>query len=104
MKTKKPRVNILSLSRLMRQVRTLLFSASLLSVPLLARADDLFDGGKQEMIDNFGSDSNFHTIIMIVSLVIALVTGVFTKNWIAAIGGFAAFLIFFNVAGGWVGL
>ncbi|GIU52667.1 hypothetical protein TUM4438_45930 [Shewanella sairae] len=65
---------------------------------------DLFAGGKDQIKQATNSDSTLYLAMMVIGLAAAAVTGFVTKNWFAAIGGFAAGVIFVNVAMGIIGL
>lgn len=67
-------------------------------------AADMFAGGKQDVIDATSSDSMLYLVITALSLIVAMIAGVTTKNWFAAVGGFAASMIFLKVGMGMVGL
>ena len=69
-----------------------------------AHAIDLFASGKEQIKTTTNSESTLYLAMMVIGLAAAAVTGFVTKNWFAAIGGFAAGVIFVNVAMGIIGL
>lgn len=65
---------------------------------------DIFAAGKTEIVSATNSDSTLYMVITVISLAVALITGVTTKNWFGAIGGFMASMIFLNIGMTMVGL
>ncbi|CAH1547365.1 type IV conjugative transfer system pilin TraA [Vibrio harveyi] len=91
-----------------RTQRTLAFtlglavSAILVTQPALAA--DIFASGKQAIKDTAGKGSSVETAMLGTGLVGAVVTGLMTRNWFAALGGFAGGSILWNVGAPLVGL
>ncbi|ENM5739382.1 type IV conjugative transfer system pilin TraA [Vibrio mimicus] len=76
--------------------------ALLISHPALA--EDIFASGKQAMKDTAGKGSVIETAMLGAGLMGAVVTGLMTRNWFAALGGFAGGSILWNVGAPLVGL
>ncbi|SON51583.1 type IV conjugative transfer system pilin TraA [Vibrio tapetis] len=76
--------------------------ALLVTQPTLAA--DLFAGGKQAVKDTAGKGSLVETAMLGTGLLGAVVTGLMTRNWFAALGGFAGGSILWNVGAPMVGL
>ena len=71
--------------------------------PALA-ADDVFASGKEIIKATAGKGSTIETAMLGTGLAGALVTGLMTRNWFAAGGGFVAGNILWTVAAPMVGL
>lgn len=65
---------------------------------------DMFSAGKQEIVNATNSDSTLYLTITVISLAVAVITGLMTKNWFGAIGGFMASMIFIKVGMAMVGI
>lgn len=65
---------------------------------------DIFAAGKAEIQASTGTDSTLYLAMTVVSLAVAVITGITTKNWFAAIGGFMASMIFIKIGMTYVGL
>ncbi|MUK51127.1 hypothetical protein [Aliivibrio fischeri] len=65
---------------------------------------DIFASAKTDITSATGKDSTLYLAITALSLIVALITGITTKNWFAAIGGFAASMIFISAGMKMVGL
>ena len=65
---------------------------------------DIFASAKTDITSATGKDSTLYLAITVLSLIVALITGITTKNWFAAIGGFAASMIFISAGMKMVGL
>ncbi|MBE8574089.1 hypothetical protein [Vibrio sp. OPT18] len=65
---------------------------------------DIFASGKAEITAATDSNSTLYMVITVISLAVALITGITTKNWFGAIGGFMASMIFLKVGMAMVGL
>jgi type IV conjugative transfer system pilin TraA len=80
---------------------TILF---LLSIAAPSLATDLFAGGKTTIKDTAGEDSAAEMAILTAGALGAAATGFMTRNWFAAVGGFAGGMIFWEVIKPLVGL
>ncbi|GEK16058.1 hypothetical protein [Aliivibrio fischeri] len=69
-----------------------------------ANAADIFAGAKSDITEATNTDSTLYLAITALSLIVAVITGVTTKNWFGAIGGFAASMIFISAGMKMVGL
>lgn len=58
---------------------------------------DIFSDAKVDIIASTAEGSALYMAITALSLIIALITGITTKNWFGAVGGFAASMIFLSV-------
>lgn len=69
-----------------------------------ANAVDIFASAKTDIKEATSTDSTLYLAITALSLIVAVITGVTTKNWFAAVGGFAASMIFISAGMKMVGL
>ena len=69
-----------------------------------ANAADIFASAKSDITEATSTDSALYLAITVLSLVVAVIAGITTKNWFAAIGGFAASMIFISAGMKMVGL
>ncbi|WJT10960.1 type IV conjugative transfer system pilin TraA [Vibrio harveyi] len=69
-----------------------------------AYATDLFAAGKETIKNTAGEDSAVETAMLASGAVGAAVLGFTTRNWLAAAGGFAGGMIFWEVIKPLVGL
>jgi type IV conjugative transfer system pilin TraA len=67
-------------------------------------ATDLFAGGKATIKSTAGDDSAAEMAMLTAGALGAAATGFMTRNWFAAIGGFAGGMIFWEVIKPLVGL
>ncbi|WP_172380947.1 type IV conjugative transfer system pilin TraA [Vibrio sp. Vb339] len=79
-------------------------AVSTLLVTHPALAADIFAGGKQAMKDSAGKGSAVETAMLGTGLVGAVVSGLMTRNWFAAVGGFIGGSILWNIGAPLVGL
>ncbi|MEG3223301.1 type IV conjugative transfer system pilin TraA [Vibrio gigantis] len=79
-------------------------AASTLFITHPALAADIFASGKQAMKDTAGKGSSVETAMLGTGLVGAVITGLMTRNWFAAVGGFIGGSILWNVGAPLVGL
>ncbi len=88
-------------------IKFLLLSALFFMLFMLtghAHAADIFAGAKTDITEATNTDSTLYLAITALSLIVAVITGVTTKNWFGAIGGFAASMIFISAGMKMVGL
>lgn len=71
--------------------------------PALA-ADDIFASGKEIIKAAAGKGSTIEMAMLTSGLFVGAVAGFTTRNWMAAVGGFAGGMIFWNVTAPLVGL
>jgi len=76
----------------------------LLIIAAPSLATDLFAGGKATIKDTAGEDSAAEMAILTAGALGAAATGFMTRNWFAAVGGFAGGMIFWEVIKPLVGL
>lgn len=76
----------------------------LLSITQPALAADIFAGAKTSMKDTAGDGSGAEMAMFIVGAFGAAVLGFTTRNWYAAVGGFAGGMIFWEVIKPIIGL
>ena len=69
-----------------------------------AAGTDLFKATKEEIKASAGRDSGLWFAITVIGLAVGAITGFVTKNWAAAVGGFAVGMIFLNAAASVIGL
>ncbi|PSU39912.1 type IV conjugative transfer system pilin TraA, partial [Photobacterium frigidiphilum] len=65
---------------------------------------DLFAGAKTVIKENTDGSSGLYQAMTVAGLGAAAVGGYMTKNWVGAIGGFSAGMIFTNFAMSMIGL
>ena len=97
---------LVSLKALVHRVKQLVLSTSIsLAVPVIAMADDTdpFSTATASVDKALNDSSALHHTILAVGLAISLLTGVVTKNWPLAIGGFVVLIVFISVGGSVVG-
>ena len=94
---------MISLNSKSRAVLTIGVLAFVAAHPALA-ADDMFAAGKEVIKVSAGKGSTVETAMLGSGLFAAAVTGFVSRNWMAAVGGFAGGMIFWNVAAPLVGL
>lgn len=91
-----------------RTQRTLLVglgvAVSTLFITQPALAADIFESGKQAMKDTAGKGSAVETAMLGTGLAGAVVTGLMSRNWFAAVGGFIGGSVLWNVGAPLVGL
>lgn len=91
-----------------RTQRTLLVgigvAVSTLLITQPALAADIFASGKQAMKDSAGKGSAVETAMLGTGLAGAVVTGLMSRNWFAAVGGFIGGSVLWNVGAPLVGL
>lgn len=75
-----------------------------LAVSQPAMAADLFAGAKTVIKENSDGSSGLYQAMTVAGLGTAAVGGFMTKNWVGAVGGFSAGMIFTNFAMTMVGL
>ncbi|KFA94990.1 type IV conjugative transfer system pilin TraA [Vibrio sp. ER1A] len=84
----------------------LVFSAFLITLTILhpAFAADLFSGAKTTIKETAGDGSAVENGILAVGAIGAAAGGFMTRNWMGAVGGFTAGMIFWEVVKPLVGL
>ncbi|KFA94968.1 hypothetical protein [Vibrio sp. ER1A] len=68
----------------------------------LAAATDPFASGKDQITKAVDGDSTIHYGIMAGAAIVAVLTGVFQKNWSLGIAIFVIANIFYSLAIGWI--
>ncbi|KLN64607.1 type IV conjugative transfer system pilin TraA [Vibrio europaeus] len=76
--------------------------AMLITYPVLAA--DLFATGKSIIKDTAGKGSTVETAMLGTGLIVSAITGLTTRNWLAAVGGFIGGNILWSVGAPMVGL
>lgn len=91
-------------SRALPWVLLVLFAlfATLMPHLALAAATDPFDGGIDQIKVAVDGDSTIHYGIMAGAAIVAVLTGVFQKNWPLGIAIFVIANIFYSLAIGWI--
>lgn len=79
-------------------------TAMILFMPQVVWAADLFTAAKTEITESTGKSSTLWFAVTLAGFAVAALTGFITKNWIAAIGGFFAGMIFMNAGAAVIGL
>ncbi len=79
-------------------------AAVVINNPALAAANDLFASGKDAVKATAGDGSGVETAMLSFSAIASAVLGITTRNWFAAVGGFAGGMIFWEVIKPLVGL
>ncbi len=69
-----------------------------------ALAADIFAAGKAVIKDTAGTGSTIETAMLGTGLFVSVVSGLVTRSWVGAVGGFAGGNILWNVGAPMVGL
>jgi type IV conjugative transfer system pilin TraA len=81
-----------------------LFIACALLATQPALAADLFATGKTAIKESAGKGSTVETAMLGTGLIVSAITGLTTRNWMAAVGGFVGGNILWSVGAPLVGL
>lgn len=84
--------------------RAVAISCIFIAMTQPALAADLFVTAKTAIKESAGTGSGIETALLGAGLLGGVITGFMTKNWVGGMGGFAAGMIFWNIAAPLVGL
>lgn len=91
-----------TLKKMFSKAKPVLATAAVSAMPLVAVADDLAAGAKQNVKDTFGVGSTAWMVLLVLEVLAAVFMYIKTKN-LAVFGGIIAVILFGNVAWSLIG-
>lgn len=91
-----------TLKKMFSKAQPVLATAAVSAMPLVAVADDLAAGAKQNVKDTFGVGSTAWMVLLVLEVLAAVFMYIKTKN-LAVFGGIIAVILFGNVAWSLIG-